>query len=270
MKKIELEELKQIELQILIELDRICRENKITYYLDGGTLIGAVRHKGFIPWDDDIDVCMPRCDYEKFKIIIRDNYKYKLLDEDEPDYYYSFGKLVDNRTVLIEHDSIYHPRNLGVNIDIFPLDGMPEDSYELDKHYDDIQLQKKILILCGSKGVKFRKNILLWWKDFALWWPNRKLNMDELKYKFRCTVQKYDFNNSSMIISGGSVYGRKDIIPKKFFRGTTELEFGGHSFYTMSGYDGYLTHYYNDYMQLPPIEKQKSHHHFTAYWKETN
>ena len=125
----ELEELHQIETDILTAIDEICRKENIRYYLAGGTLLGAVRHKGFIPWDDDIDIAMPRDDYERFLKVMRKGAHpyYKILAlEYKEDYPYTFAKVVDTRTRLQEEIGKDLPE-MGVFIDIFPLDGMGDD-----------------------------------------------------------------------------------------------------------------------------------------------
>ena len=125
----ELEELHQIELDMLKEIDRICRRENIQYYLAGGTLLGAVRHKGFIPWDDDIDIAMARDEYERFlKVMKKERHPYLKIFamEFDKEYQYTFAKVVDTRTRLIEEIGKDLP-DMGVFIDIFPIDGLGND-----------------------------------------------------------------------------------------------------------------------------------------------
>ena len=100
MRKISTENLKKIELEMLIYLDQLCKKENLRYYICGGTLLGAVRHKGFIPWDDDIDVVMPRPDYQKLIDQWKDDERYRLLSERDRGYYYNFAQLVDKRTSI--------------------------------------------------------------------------------------------------------------------------------------------------------------------------
>jgi len=120
----DIEEIQKVDLEILRFFDNVCRENNLTYFLSGGTLLGAIRHKGFIPWDDDVDLVMPRKDFEKLiEILDKSDSNYKLfIPGCSEDYFYTFGKLVDTRTVLDEFD--YCPiKGMGLYIDIFIMTG---------------------------------------------------------------------------------------------------------------------------------------------------
>ena len=129
------EELQKIELEILKYIDKVCKENNLTYFLAYGTLIGAIRHKGFIPWDDDVDIQMPRDDYNKLCDILKEeNGRYKLLDHKEGlGYIYPFAKVIDSNTRLIE-TGLTETVNMGVYIDIFPIDGTPNDFKKRKKY----------------------------------------------------------------------------------------------------------------------------------------
>ena len=127
MDKLTTAEVKKIELDMLAYIHKVCVENNIRYWVCGGTLIGAIRHNGFIPWDDDIDIDMPRPDFERFKKIA-DSSRYMLLTAENEKYYYASAKLVDNNTVLNENNFEGNIDGLGVFVDIFPLDGLPSDA----------------------------------------------------------------------------------------------------------------------------------------------
>ena len=129
MKEISFEESKKLELDILLAVADFCNKNNLTYFLAYGTLIGAIRHKGFIPWDDDIDIQMPREDYNKF-IETFSHERYKTIAPGTPLSKHSFVKVIDTETVKIEAHKKYKKGFLGVDIDIFPLDGTPSDENE--------------------------------------------------------------------------------------------------------------------------------------------
>lgn len=143
-KKLSLDQVKETALQLLIYVDRICEENDLKYSLYYGTLLGAVRHKGFIPWDDDIDIVMLRPDYDKLLSILAKDETYLLLDQStRPDYRYTFAKLVDSNTYL-ESTQFYSGEDpeLGVFLDIFPLDGVPENQEELVLYRNELNQDK--------------------------------------------------------------------------------------------------------------------------------
>ena len=127
MKELSLEEIKQVELEILHYIDKVCKENGITYYLDCGTLLGAVRHQGFIPWDDDIDILVPRKDYEKLFGILKDDNCYKMIwYKNSPNYPLPYAKVCDCSTITEEREDQKVKTNYGVFVDIFPLDNYPD------------------------------------------------------------------------------------------------------------------------------------------------
>ena len=128
--KLSLKEIQKIELDILLYLDKVCRENDIKYYLSSGTLLGAIKYQGFIPWDEDIDVIFLREDYNKLiKCFENETGRYKLLSiYNSKDYYYPFAKLVDTKTTLIENSKPIN--DMGVYIDIVPMDGYLDDKFK--------------------------------------------------------------------------------------------------------------------------------------------
>ena len=144
MQKLNLEEIQKIELDILIYLDKICKENNIKYYLSSGTLLGAIKYKGFIPWDDDIDVVLFRSDYLKLiDVLGKNDEKYKILSiYNTEDYYYPFAKLVDTRTVLIENSKKI--KDMGVYIDIFPIDGYITENIE--KEISQLRILRNLMV----------------------------------------------------------------------------------------------------------------------------
>ena len=146
-KEISLEEQRDIQKELLKELKEICDNNNIIYFLGGGTLLGAIRHKGYIPWDDDVDVMMPRKDYEILLEIFDDNCKenHKILTYiNTEDYYYSFAKIVDTNTILHE-GKLRTIKEMGIYIDIFPIDFLPDDKKKTEKIFKKYKLLYKII-----------------------------------------------------------------------------------------------------------------------------
>ena len=265
MKEIHGEELKQIQLNILKEIHSFCVDNHLTYFLTGGTLLGAIRHKGFIPWDDDIDVAMFREDYEKFIRAFKSESGHVRIYSGLTDKKckYTFAKAIDTNTLLIEAGDKSAP--IGVFVDVFPIDSV----------CDDLELSKKIVkrnqmwktlyqlrFVHLNRRRKFIKNLCL-----ACLLPILKLipNRFFLKLLDR-RFKKFECNNNSVYVANlCGAWGEKEITLRANFSSTVEVEFEGERFFAPVGYDTFLRNLYNDYMQLPPKEKQVSHHDFVAY-----
>ena len=269
----ELKELQKIELEMLQEIDKICRHYHIRYYLAGGTLLGAVRHQGFIPWDDDIDIAMPREDYEQF-IKIMSNKKhpiYKLLAiECTKGYPYTFAKVVDTRTRLVEEIG-KDLHQMGVFIDIFPIDGMGNQKEKaMQRLMKIIRLRSRIWEAALKKDeIKNKernlKNQMI--KSAA----NGLIKIIGIKrcYHYMMKYVKQEtFQDSKWIASAvGGAGIERELIERKYFDNMIEMEFEGKRFYAPEGYEKYLTNLYGDYMQMPPKEKRVASHRGKIWWK---
>ena len=273
MKYIELEELKNIQINILKYVKKICNENGLRYYLCGGTLLGAIRHKGFIPWDDDIDIFMPIDDYKKFIELFHTNKidceNYILFDPySTKRYQYLFSKLADRRTILIENNS---PKieNLGVNIDIFPICGLPNEKEERDifieslkKSYDKFTKTDKLLWNYSKYRYKSIAKTIIKYPYYLL---NKGNNIKDIILKM---MEKYDFDESNFVAFYFTIYNiEREITRKQVYSETIDVKFEDDYFSAAIGYDEYLTNLYGDYMKLPPVDKQVTHHDFRAYWR---
>ena len=266
MKELTLEELKKIEFDILKMFDVFCKENNIRYFLAFGTLLGAVRYKKFIPWDDDVDVLVPREDYDRLLNLFQDSEKYHLYAfEKNKSYRYPFAKLCDMTTSLVE---TYYPNNgvkLGVNIDIFPLDAFDND---LAKAKEEVKyINKKCACLGFLKTKKIHtKNPI----KFIVW----SIIVNYCKIRGSAHYIKKVIKKCNRPEQKGSAYvgakawciwGDRGIIPAEAFADSVDIEFEGQMFPAPVGYDTYLTCLYGDYLPEPPKEKQKTHHAFKAY-----
>lgn len=267
MKQIELEEIKRIELDILRHIKRVCEENNLRYFLAGGTLLGAVRHKGFIPWDDDIDISMPRPDYENLITLMEDNDKYMLLKPGDIGYYYNFAKVIDNDTLLVENGCA-PIANMGVYIDIFPLDGMPEEGVAIDRHFAALKEVRTRINSFSFIKTKLRKNLYMYFKIINTYRRNnKKKDLISLQKLYTSTALRYEYDDSKYVYATGGAYDKKDIFLKNLFSDGVDVEFEGEFFKAPTEWDVYLRQLYGDYMQLPPIVKRISNHNYTAVYK---
>lgn len=274
MRKItELKELQSIELDIMNEIDRICRSENIRYYLAGGTLLGAVRHKGFIPWDDDMDISMPRDDYDRFLEIMkaRENSVYKILAiEYTEGYPYPFAKVVDSRTRLVEEIGKDIPE-MGIFIDVFPIDGMgKQKDYAMKRLMKIVRLRSRIWEASlkpeeiKNKELSLKNRII---KGIA----NKVINVIGIKkcYNYMMKyVKEISYNDSNWIASAvGGANIERELIERKYFDDIVEMEFEGYKFYAPQGYKKYLSNLYHDYMKLPSKDKRVASHRGEIWWK---
>ncbi len=259
-----IDELRQIQLDILKKVALFCDQNNLRYFLAGGTLLGAIRHKGYIPWDDDIDIMMPRPDYEQFLKVFHAGNCSIISYHTDPDCIYPFAKIIDDRTVMIE--DVVLKTKMGVYIDVFPIDGLP-DSMEESKRFlrqlDPIRnkIMAKTVVLRRRKGLV--KNILIFGAKIVYLFSNYRNNI--IKLDKLCQQYSYQYSNFVGAFIFG--YGIKERISKKSLENYILVDFEREKFRAQKGYDEYLSSIYGDYMQLPPEEKRKSHHFFKAYWK---
>ena len=260
---IEVEELKNIQLEILDSVHDFCIKHDIKYFLMYGTLIGAIRHKGYIPWDDDIDICMPRPDYDKFMkyFNLEGSHLKFIAHELDTKFPYTFGKVINTKTKLIEFSTIKYP--MGVNIDVFPIDGVDEDTKIL--RYQ-IFLRK----LLNVKTIKYSKKRSLL-KNLMLLFSKMLLMVIPTNYivgRMVKNTHKYSYDNSSKVCCVAMGTKLNKPVPKEYFDKGVLKEFEDREYYVPIGYDGYLKSIFGDYMKLPPEDKRNSHHAFEAYYKK--
>ena len=264
MREITYKELRTIQLDILQNVHHFCTKRGINYSLAYGTLLGAVRHGGYIPWDDDIDIAMMRDDYERFaKEFNQEQGFCHFYDcRNDKDVHIAFGKVADTRTIIEEGAST---KNLGVAIDIFPIDDL-FDSYEESKqYYHAFDLLKNLLILkCRNIS-----DVRSWWKKpfFAItkiltcWYPLHHISL-------KITKKVLSHKNPQSKYVGLVVDGyENEIVEREIWSEYKEIVFEGHTFNAVKDYDSYLKHAYGDYMKLPP-EKDRvpKHDFFKMYW----
>lgn len=264
-KEVAPEQIKEIGYQILCDVAEFCEKNGLQYSLACGTALGAIRHNGFIPWDDDVDICMPRADYERF-LDLYDSERYEIYDTRyQKNYPYAFAKVCDRNTVLLEH--IEEPCPFGVYIDVFPIDGLPADPSIQKRHMK--RLGRDFRLLAWKRMPKDKKLdiphklILIAAKSILHVVPIRVLI-----WNLEHDVKKYSYARSEQVghLVSPAPWG-EDIKPKTVFENPVRHVFEDREFFVPGNVHQYLTLEYGDYMQLPPKEKQVAKHDFIAYYK---
>ena len=255
-------------IDVLSVFIRICEAQGLRYFCAGGTAIGAVRHQGMIPWDDDIDVFMPRPDYDRFlRLAVQSMPEgYEVLSPyAAKDYPMYFAKMCNARTTLLENERI--PCVFGLYIDIFPLDGACDDvetCYREKRRFKRLMNKLEAVSTHNSFGeyvgllTKRRE-----WGRFAVKtvafccrsWLRRWLlkQMDSIAYG-------HDYALSSRVVTYSGAYQRQEIYPKAWLETPQMFAFEGLMVNLPHDYDAYLRHFFGDYMTLPPVEQRASHH----------
>ncbi len=267
MRIIETEELKRIQIDILKDVHDFCSRNGINYSLAYGTLLGAIRHKGYIPWDDDIDIMMLRSDYERFIHTFSGSFEHLSICSPELDlnYYAPYANVWDNRTLLEEgvNNANHRGKKIGIKIDVFPIDKTSSNRL--------FELYSRILYKLWYSH-RYRKNnngkIIFKITNICL-----DLVADIIGYK---NIQKLIIHNAKRYMNCKSQYldmlAFFNVGSRAFsaidFDSYIDVPFEDMSFRSIAGFDDFLTCAYGNYMQLPPEEKRVAHHGFTAYWKE--
>ena len=277
MRKIEVEELKKLEIEILDFFVHICENNGLTYFLSGGTLLGAVRHHGFIPWDDDIDVMMPRSDYEKLIKLFPAHPYYKFLYHGNThNYPKPFGTINDCRTYKPESNIREKCRHiLGVNIDVFPIDEIPDSKEEIHQYYSELSNMANKMY-CITYSYTYKKSYWFTIKKYAGITFYRTLeffrivSVDEIVREYASLAQKYTGRGSSMCgVTTIGNYGAKEANVAKEYFPIIKMQFENKEYDIPANYDSYLSGLYGDYMKLPPMEKRVAHH-AVCFWKDIN
>lgn len=253
-KKLTQSEIRQIQLEMLDKVDAFCRANNIRYSLAFGTLLGAVRHKGYIPWDDDMDIIMPLPDMIKFKNSFKSE-KIMYLDVDVKKHYeYHFSRICYLPTY---NKKGLFAKSYGVNIDIYPVVGMPDTEEKINIFLKELEpLSKK------RKTVFTRRRRMLRYLSVA-YVPE----YDSVMRKCRDVIlNSFPYQGAKYFFHAGSVRW-VNIFDFDVFESLIDYEFEGHRYLGLANYDKYLTHCYGDYMKLPPEDLRHPNHNGNYYWR---
>ena len=259
-------EIQQMELGIMEYIHEVCNKIGVKYFLAYGSLIGAVRHQGFIPWDDDMDICMLRDDYEKLQdyLIANPSERYQVMSyKNNRNYVYPFMKVMDNQTYLIEED-VRIDSNMGIYVDIFPVDGYEDDQAFKDKMTTIIK--KRQLSCYTFKGITNKKSfinsLIRYASVIAFYFTDTNIyvkQIDELAKSRK--VEDYELVDYLIYKDMN-----KPVWKREWLKDVTFGNFEGRDFLIPVNFHELLTSDYGNYMQLPPVEQQVSHHDFRL-WK---
>lgn len=261
-----MDQIKERELEILKYVHNFCKKHNLKYFINYGTLLGAVRHKGFIPWDDDIDISMPRKDYMKFiKLFLAQKSHYKILSiYNNKKYFNNFIKIIDDDTV-IEDNRNYKTYKSGVFIDIFPYD-----------RFDNLKVVNSTYILESLKLLSFSKKENIQYNDSKLkdlirrffFYILKPINPKIFAYINEHLIRKYRKKNGKFVGLLASKFKYNEVFYFDTFDELIDIEFEGYAFKAPKNYDKILTKFYGDYNKLPEKNKRYYSHEIKAYLKE--
>lgn len=271
---VSVQQMQNIEYNILKFIKGVCEKNNLHYYLAYGTLIGAVRHNGFIPWDDDIDILMPRNDYEEFvKAVEAENHPYyKLVSkETEKNFTAPLPKVIDSRIELVQNYSFIEKVILGPYVDLFILDGCGESEEQASNHFETCYKVFKKWLIADTDFFKTANRFTALLKRI-LYFPIKKKGYESFLHDLstECTVYSYEQSSYVGTLMFPSTNGNNkkseflgNVWSKKYFGEGVELAFGDEKFTVPVSYKEMLSTWYGNFMELPPEEQQLPHHKYT-------
>ena len=265
MREIQLDELRKLQMQILDYVDAFCRKYDIKYTISGGTLLGAVRHGGFIPWDDDMDIQMLRDEYNKFT---------KIWNEHKDEHPFEFISIESGNSIGYVIGKVHNPNTVtfvrgvertGVFVDVFPVDIVVDDA-------DFARRRKRIKSLKRKENAAFilssRKTSNVSFFHILKYWA---LTLGRPRSFFASKINEVakEKNNSNgeMVFEMVAGVKCKRPMPKRIFEEYSDISFDSRQYMAVKDYDSYLTATFGDYMTLPPVEKRVCEHDFTPYWR---
>lgn len=255
-----------VDLEIVKEVVKICEKYKLTYYMIGGTMLGAIRHKGFIPWDDDIDLGMPRDDYEKFLEIASAELpsRLKVVNyRNTPQYQYYITRVLDENTKVEETRIGNDSKYTNASIDIFPIDGTPNNSLIRKIYFFRVLFHRALMSLCYKDSIDRNRKRGKIEKLFLYIMEYLPIEKITTPYKQKCKIDKllksHKVEGAKYIGNIMGAYRTREIVPADYYGKGKMYQFENMWLRGLDKYDEYLTYTYGDYMKLPPEENRKTH-----------
>ena len=262
------QEFKQLLLEEMTYFDEFCTKHEITYFLFYGSMLGAARHGGFIPWDDDIDVAVPYIDYIKLvNLFNQESARYKLVSfQTNSKYTLPLPKIIDTKTKLIQDYHRYEKVDLGIYIDIFVFNGVPDKKDAGEKYLNKAKRMTKGWIHATSEFEVTSGNLVFNILKYIYHTPNRIIGYKYYLEKMNSLAKKYDFYSSIYVsnlsfVNIDCLYLLEDFVPIR-------MKFENREFVMPKGYDRLLTQRYGDWRKLPEINMQKSEHRYKCYYAD--
>ena len=258
--------LQQADLDMVKEVTAICERHGFTYYINGGTMLGAVRHKGFIPWDDDIDLCMPREDYESFLSVAASEISphLKVVNyRTDPKYHYYITRILDTDTKVVEERIGNEDRYTHASIDIFPVDGTPNNGFLRKIYFFRILYHRALMSLCYKDSIDRKRPRNPAEKVFLRIMERIPVEKLTTPYRQKAIVdrllRRHKVKGSRYIGTIMGAYRTREIVPAEYYGKGKMYPFEDTELRGMEMADAYLRHYYGDYMRLPPESERKTH-----------
>ena len=274
-KMMTIQEIQSVNLEIMKDIHAFCVERNIHYSLAYGSLIGAIRHQGFIPWDDDIDIMMPRPDFERFSKEYKSKNGYILSSVYDNDTYINYTRVYDNRTIA-QSPAKASTHEYGVWIDIYPIDGISDDDTISKNQFQRLR-HYTVLVMRWRKALRRKDKSNLWICLKAYLYLIRQwlFNKGDFHYwhnKICDICKEYQFGKtnrcSSLVCVDATNKNKQEIFGTEDFNAFELVPFENQQFYIASGYDHILRSIFGNYMEIPPKEKQVSHiNEWQIYWK---
>ena len=261
-----LPKLHNCQLIIAREIKRLCDKHNIKYFIIAGTLLGAIRHGGFIPWDDDMDVGMLREDYEKFIKVAKTELGgdfFLQTSETDKNYGLPFAKILLNDTVLVEASAGSDAKK-GIFVDVFPFDVAPENEADRENHNKKTYIYKRLLLAKLNYNVCAKNDYVKRAVYFILKIMSSFYSHDKLVQKLESEITRYNNSKTEDIVNIGGAYGyKKETIKADWVRDTVEIPFEDMTLSAPVDYIKYLETFYGDYMTPPPEDKRYNRHSVT-------